>query len=49
MNFPEHSRKTFLCLSLQDEPNLTIIRNALKLSLSDIAEAREALLFAGLN
>ncbi len=44
----EHSRKTFLCLSLQGEPNLTIIRNALKLSLSDIAEAREALLFAGL-
>jgi tetratricopeptide (TPR) repeat protein len=45
---PEGSRKTFLALSLQDEPNLTIIRNALKISLGDIAEARENLLFAGL-
>ncbi len=47
-DLPEHSQKFFLALSLQDEPNLTIIRNALKLSLNDLAEAREALLFAGL-
>jgi tetratricopeptide (TPR) repeat protein len=45
---PEHSQKVFLALSLQNEPNLTVIRNALKLSLHDIAEARENLLFAGL-
>lgn len=44
----ETSLKVFLALALQDNPNLTIVKNALKLSLSKLDEAREELILNGL-
>ncbi len=41
-------RSVFLALSLQPQPNLSIIRNALELTLNELAEAQETLLMAGL-
>lgn len=44
----ETSRQVFLALALQDISNLTIVRNALKLSLSETDAARETLILNGL-
>ncbi|MCA9836185.1 MAG: hypothetical protein KC422_04700 [Trueperaceae bacterium] len=44
----ELALKVFLALALQDESNLTIVKNALKLSLSELDEAREELILNGL-
>ena len=44
----ETSLKVFLALALQDKPNLTVIKNALKLSLGELDEAREELILNGL-
>jgi DNA-binding SARP family transcriptional activator len=41
-------RSVFLALSLQPQPNLSIIRNALEFTLNELAEAQETLLMAGL-
>ncbi len=41
-------RNVFLALSLQPQPNLSIIRNALEFTLTELAEAQETLLMAGL-
>lgn len=41
-------RSVFLALSLQPQPNLSIIRNALEFTLTELAEAQETLLMAGL-
>ncbi len=41
-------RSVFLALSLQAQPNLSIIRNALELTLNELAEAQERLLMSGL-
>jgi DNA-binding SARP family transcriptional activator len=41
-------RSVFLALSLQSQPNLSIIRNALEFTLNELAEAQETLLMAGL-
>ena len=40
----KNSRDVFLALSLQQKPNLTVLRHALKLGLSELSEATEALL-----
>ncbi len=42
------SRRVFLALALQDTTNLTIVRSALKLSLSETDLARETLIMHGL-
>jgi len=44
----EDSLKVFMALSLQPEPNLSIVRNGLSLSLGQINEIREELILAGL-
>jgi tetratricopeptide (TPR) repeat protein len=41
-------RSVFLALSLQPQPNLSIIRNALEFTLTELAQAQETLLMAGL-
>ena len=41
-------RRVFLGLSLQPQPNLSIIRNALELTLTELAQAQETLFMAGL-
>jgi tetratricopeptide (TPR) repeat protein len=41
-------RAVFLALSLQPQPNLSIIRNALEFTLTELADAQETLLMAGL-
>jgi tetratricopeptide (TPR) repeat protein len=41
-------RSVFLALSLQARPNLSIIRNALEFTLTELAQAQETLLMAGL-
>jgi tetratricopeptide (TPR) repeat protein len=41
-------RSVFLALSVQPQPNLSIIRNALEFTLTELAEAQETLLMAGL-
>ncbi len=40
----ENARKIFLCLALQDKPNLSIVRNALNLTLGELSEANEELI-----
>ena len=42
------AREVFLAMSLQTTPNLTVVREALKLSISELSQLREELLFAGL-
>ncbi len=44
----EESLQAFLALSLQQEPNLTIVRTALKLPLGEMSSIREELILAGL-
>ena len=46
-NLSDMALQVFLALSLQDLPNLAIVRTALKLSPSDIARAQEELILAG--
>ncbi|MDX2006886.1 MAG: tetratricopeptide repeat protein [Meiothermus sp.] len=41
------AQQVFLALALQTQPNLTITRNALKLSIGDISEARGELILGG--
>lgn len=41
-------RSVFLALSLQPQPNLSIIRNALEFTLTELAQDQETLLMAGL-
>ncbi len=41
-------RSVFLALSVQPQPNLSIIRNALEFTLTELAQAQETLLMAGL-
>ena len=42
------ARRVFLALALQDKANLTIVRAALGLSISELSEAREELILSGL-
>ncbi len=44
----EEALQAFLALSLQDKPNLTIVRAALKLTLEEMSSIREELILAGL-
>ena len=45
---PDGARQVFLALAIQEGPNLTVLRAALKLSISELAEAQEVLISAGL-
>lgn len=47
-DLPALAQRVFLSLVMQPEPNLTIVRGALGLSLSELAEARETLILSGL-
>lgn len=40
----ENTRNLFLCLALQDKPNLSVARNALNLTLSELSAANEDLI-----
>lgn len=48
-DLPPDTRRVFLALSLQAQPNLTVVRNALELPLSALAEAQETLYLGGLT
>ncbi len=47
-DLPEHAQRVFLALSLQEKINLTIVRNALELPLTEVARAQEDLFMVGL-
>lgn len=47
-DLPPDVRSVFLALALQEVPNLSVVRGALKLSLSGVSEALEWLIEAGL-
>lgn len=46
---PEAARRVYLALSLLDHPELPLVRRALKLSATDMAQALELLIRAGLS
>lgn len=47
-DLPQTARKVFLALALQDQPNLAIVRSALEIPLSELTQAHETLILAGL-